>query len=448
MGHVVHGSNNGHTGPTAPVSGPGRKRSAWVRLALAAAIVAAGAAALEFEVRSAQPASRVVLSARALGASTSRERALEEQALAQGALGHALAVQQRTARDESDAIAERLRSLAGADNPAVAQVTKGLAAYHQALGATAAALKAHKVDRANTIDRTVVAPRDTDLDNAIGSTVAAFQRTADLYSTLILALAPAVILLVIFVGVAIGMRARRDSARQIEREADRLARERTEAVRRELLARTVQAAEDERTRLAAELHDGPVQRLTAVDYLLQRMLGQLKRGEVEKGAEVSAKAQQTIREEIAGLRRIMSDLRPPVLDQRGLVEALRESARRLGASAGITCTVDSRLDERLSPASETVLYRVAQEALQNVSKHSNAKAATISLRQSAGWVRLEVQDDGIGYEPSAAPDERGRNFGMLGMKERIEMIGGRWLVSSRPGQGTRVAAILPKEPAR
>jgi signal transduction histidine kinase len=231
-------------------------------------------------------------------------------------------------------------------------------------------------------------------------------------------------------------------------EAERLARDRTEAVRRELLARTVQAAEDERTRLAAELHDGPVQRLTGVDYLLQRMVGLLRRDELDRGVEVSAKAQQTIRQEIAGLRRIMADLRPPVLDQRGLVEALREYARRLDSSAGIACTVDSRLDDRLSPASETVLYRVAQEALQNVSKHSKARNARISIRQSQGWVRLEVQDDGIGYEPTTAPDERGRHFGMLGMKERIEMVGGRWDVFSRPGQGTRIAAILPKEPVR
>jgi signal transduction histidine kinase len=415
---------------------------------LAAAIVAAGAAAIEFEVRSAEPASHVVLYARALSASTSRERALEEQAIARGSLTRALAEQQRGARDESNAIVDHLRSLAGTDNAVIARVANALGAYHRSLEQTSAAMKAHAVAHAKALDHSVVAPRDTDLDVAIGATVGGFERTADLYSTLLLALSPAVILLVIFVGVAIGVRARRDSARRIELEAERLARERTEAVRRELLARTVQAAEDERTRLAAELHDGPVQRLTAVDYLLQRMLGQLKRGEIDKGTEVSAKAQQTIREEIAGLRRIMADLRPPVLDQRGLVEALRESARRFGASAGISCTVDSRLDERLSPASETVLYRVAQEALQNVSKHSKASAATISLRQSAGWVRLEVQDDGVGYEPATAPDERGRNFGMLGMKERIEMVGGRWQVFSRPGQGTRVAAILPKEPAR
>jgi signal transduction histidine kinase len=444
----VHGSNNGHAGPTGPPSDPGRKRSAWVRFALAAAIVAASAAALEFEVRSAQPASRVVLDARSLSAATSRERALEEEALARGGVGHTLAVEQRAARDDAKALVERLQAAGGADNATVGHAVAALAAYHKALDATTAALKEHASDRAAALDRSRVGPAWTHLDLTLDTTVAAFGRTANLYSTMLMALAPAVILLVIFVAAAFVMRARGDASRQIELEAERRARDRTAAVRRELLARTVQAAEDERTRLAAELHDGPVQRLTAVDYLLQRMLGQLKRGEVDKGAEVSAKAQQTIREEIAGLRRIMADLRPPILDQRGLVEALREYARRLGATAGIACTVDSRLEERLSPASETVLYRVAQEALQNVSKHSKASAARISIRQSQGWVRLEVQDDGIGYEPSASPDDRGRHFGMLGMKERIEMVGGRWDVFSRPGQGTRIAAILPKEPAR
>ena len=109
--------------------------------------------------------------------------------------------------------------------------------------------------------------------------------------------------------------------------------------------------------------------------------------------------------------------------------------------------MQGRLDGRLTPTLETVLYRVSQEALQNVVKHAKAKHARVILGRNNGSVVLEIQDDGIGFQPSRH-HSGGDHFGMLAMRERVEMIGGTWEIDSMPGQGTRVRVVLPWEGGR
>jgi signal transduction histidine kinase len=423
---------------------PGRAWPTWVFLVLAVVVMLVGAAGVEVLVRSADAAKRAEVLVWTLAADASDARSYTGMAVDRGELSGALHVQLTIARAGTTAAGNELGR--ASDAPETRSLLAALTPFQDAVSATVANLKADRLDQATILDRSRVGPSFTKLERAIGPATTALHRRASSAETIADADVPITLLLVVSIGSLMVMRAigNRDLTERIETE--RASRARTERVRRELLARTVMAAEEERTRLAAELHDGPVQRLTSVDYLLQRMRGRLDKGQIEDASGFSAKAQDTIRAEITALRRIMTDLRPPVLDQRGLVEALREYAGRLGPAAGIECTVDSRLEDRLAPASETVLYRVAQEALQNVYKHSKARSAKISLRQSEGWVRLEVQDDGVGYESAAGPDADGRHLGLLGMRERVEMVGGRWNVFSRPGHGTRVAAILPKEP--
>jgi signal transduction histidine kinase len=227
-----------------------------------------------------------------------------------------------------------------------------------------------------------------------------------------------------------------------------LSRERTtQYERRRLLDRTLRAAEEERTRLAAELHDGPVQRLARLGYGLERVRTRQNQGDISGSQELLAEIQGSVFDEVKELRGMMSRLRPPVLDQRGLEDALRDRAEAIQEDTGVQCTVQGRLDGRLTPTLETVLYRVSQEALQNVVKHSRAKHARVVLGRNNGSVVLEIQDDGVGFQPSRA-HSGGDHFGMLAMRERVEMIGGTWEVDSMPGQGTRVRVVLPWEGGR
>jgi PAS domain S-box-containing protein len=211
-----------------------------------------------------------------------------------------------------------------------------------------------------------------------------------------------------------------------------------------LLERTVQATEQERKRVAAELHDGPVQHLTALDVMLERARRTLDQPSVASQRQAIEKVQGRIREEVSDLRKMMSELRPPALDNLGLVAALQEQLAAVGREAGLESSIDSTLDTRLQPAQEIVLYRVAQEALTNTVKHAGADRVWILLKPMDGHVVLEVGDDGAGFDPSeAAASVSSGHFGLLGMRERIEMAGGKWDLVSEAGSGTVVRAWLP-----
>jgi PAS domain S-box-containing protein len=212
-----------------------------------------------------------------------------------------------------------------------------------------------------------------------------------------------------------------------------------------LLERTVQATEQERKRVAAELHDGPVQHLTALDVTLERARRTLDRHSAESERETIERVQVRLREEVGDLRKMMSDLRPPALDHLGLVAALQDQLTAVRRETGLACSIESTLDARLLPAQEIVLYRVAQEALTNVVKHAGADRVRVSLQPSNGHVVLEVRDDGAGFVPSeAATSASNGHFGLLGMRERVEMAGGSWELHSQVGSGTVIRARLPR----
>jgi two-component system sensor histidine kinase UhpB len=216
--------------------------------------------------------------------------------------------------------------------------------------------------------------------------------------------------------------------------------EESERERARLLARTVEVAEQERMRIAAELHDGPIQKLTVMGFNLDRLGMRIARN--EPGVEELI---QTIREDLQkqmfALRRVMSDLRPPILDERNLAAALNDCAEQVFADATIahetTCELGSDLP---APEIETAVYRVVREALMNVRRHADATSVNVAIERDGESLRLLVTDDGGGFEHADSDIE---HFGLLGMQERIGSLGGRLEVASAIGTGTRVEATLP-----
>jgi len=240
-----------------------------------------------------------------------------------------------------------------------------------------------------------------------------------------------------------------DRVGQVARDSQGLLRELLGSERRfRALAKAVwQVQEEERRRLARELHDGLGQDLTALKNqleLLTREAGGAAAGglgaRLAGAMEIAARALNDTRE----LSRL---LRPPILDDLGLVPALSWLARTLRESAGLEVRVASEgVDDRLASDLEILVFRVAQEALTNVLKHSGAASAAVLLRRRGGWLELEVADTGRGFDAASALDPaRGgtAGSGLRGMRDRLELFGGRLRLTSTPRAGTRLQAAVP-----
>ena len=201
---------------------------------------------------------------------------------------------------------------------------------------------------------------------------------------------------------------------------------------------SIGAAEAERRRWARDLHDETLQGLGATKLALTAAL---RGGSDAAQAQIEAAVAQ-LEHEITALRGIIADLRPPVLDELGLQPALRTLAQRVGAQHDLELELDLQLGERrLDAETETIAYRVAQEALTNVVKHAAATCVRLQLRASGSMLELAVQDDGRGLEHVQAGRDRG--YGITGMRERAELGGGSLRVGARNGGGTTVALSLP-----
>ena len=210
-------------------------------------------------------------------------------------------------------------------------------------------------------------------------------------------------------------------------------------VARDALQRVVTAQELERRRLARELHDETGQALTSI------LLG--LRGLEDVHDEVALKAtvaevRDLVRSTLQDVRRLAIELRPKALDDFGLVAALERLTENFAEQTGMSIEFVPNVpgDERFPPEVETALYRLVQESLTNVVKHAHAKSVSILLTQKPGSVSVVVEDDGVGFEPGRAT---GDGIGLLGMRERVGLFGGRLILESRPGAGTTVVAEVP-----
>lgn len=213
-----------------------------------------------------------------------------------------------------------------------------------------------------------------------------------------------------------------------------------------LTVQVIGAQEDERKRIARELHDDTAQILFA-QLLRIAAVKSSPRDAVE--GQIDQLEAMTV-EAIEAVRRLALELRPPALDDLGLREALEGLTQRYSEQTGIPIAFrTSGLRERLDPAVELVLYRVAQEALTNVAKHAGARHASVAIERRSGDVTLEVRDDGIGFtsRPSGKDERRGLGLGLFGMEERVMLVGGSLRISgAAEGSGTVIRAVIPLSP--
>ena len=210
----------------------------------------------------------------------------------------------------------------------------------------------------------------------------------------------------------------------------------SERVQRDSLRRVVEAQELERRRLARELHDETGQALTSI------LLGLKTVEEAKSGAqrdEAAADLRQLVVSTLQDVRRLAVELRPKALDDFGLLPALERLAQTFTEQVGIATDVEASLGETRLPAEvETALYRLVQEALTNVIKHSRARHVSILLVRKANSVSAVIEDDGVGFtEPSKD------GIGLIGMRERVGLLDGRLEIESRPDHGTTIVAEVP-----
>lgn len=212
-----------------------------------------------------------------------------------------------------------------------------------------------------------------------------------------------------------------------------------QAAMRHYIAAITQAQEDERLRLARELHDHTIQALIALDQR-EQMLKRHLTGD-SAGLERLAALRQMTAEAIDDLRRVIRAMRPIYLEELGLAPALEMLARELGASAEMGVRFEKEgQPRRLSPEQEMTLYRVAQEALNNIRRHSRAQNVWLSIEFEPDEVAVTIRDDGVGF---AAPQQvtdlpRNGHYGLLGMFERADLIDADLSIRSAPGKGTRI----------
>jgi signal transduction histidine kinase len=206
-------------------------------------------------------------------------------------------------------------------------------------------------------------------------------------------------------------------------------------VAEERLRHSIASAEQERRRWARELHDETLQGLGGLQVLLSSAL---RRGDTE-ALELSVReAIDYIGTEIESLRTLITELRPAALDEIGLAPAIDSLGKRLAAVEGLEVDLDVEVGGRLDPEIETTVYRIVQEALTNVAKHAHAECVRIRVALDFDTVRVEVTDDGRGFDP----DARVAGFGLVGMRERVALANGQLDVESEAGRSV-VRAVLP-----
>jgi signal transduction histidine kinase len=212
----------------------------------------------------------------------------------------------------------------------------------------------------------------------------------------------------------------------------------SERVASDSLRRVVQGQELERRRLARELHDETGQALTSI------LLG-LKSVEEAKDDPSLRVAAGGLRELVVAtlqdVRRLAVELRPKALDDFGLVAALERLVETFGERSGLDVQLEAQLgDLRLAGETETTLYRIVQEALTNIVKHAQARTVSIILVRRGGLVSVLIEDDGSGFDPGEARED---GLGLVGMRERVALIGGKVTIESSPGAGTTLAVEVP-----
>ncbi len=206
------------------------------------------------------------------------------------------------------------------------------------------------------------------------------------------------------------------------------------------LRRLNERLEEEARRLARALHDEAGQLLAAVYLSVADLAPELMPAGRERLGEIYRLLDQIDEQ----LRHIAHELRPAILDDLGLLPALEFLVEGVSKRTGLPISVEASTGERMPPALEVAVYRIVQEALTNVTKHAQAASVKIELQRSPDRISCSVRDDGVGFDVSATSATK-RGLGLVGIRERLDAVGGRLEITSAPRQGTAVTIIIPLE---
>lgn len=219
----------------------------------------------------------------------------------------------------------------------------------------------------------------------------------------------------------------------------------TDDERRTLLAHLVRAQEDERKRIASDVHDDSIQVMAAVGI----RLGMLKRqlNDSEQQARIT-KLEEAVQLSIGRLRHLLFQLAPPALDLDGLAAAIRAYLDEAFSETDVKYNLETFMAPEPSRETRTLIYRIAQEALSNVRKHAQARSVAVRLEDSGAGLMVQIRDDGVGYSPTDSEMPQPGHMGLVSMRERAEMLGGWFRIEGAPGAGTTVEFWVPtKGPA-
>jgi two-component system, NarL family, sensor kinase len=216
--------------------------------------------------------------------------------------------------------------------------------------------------------------------------------------------------------------------------------------REQLLVTALAAADRERTLIASDLHDGVVQGLAGASYTLSDAASQSRAAGQPAVAETLADTAGSLRRWVRELRSLIVTVTPPALHTEGLQATLTDLVATLEAR-GIGVTLDVKVSEELTETSESLVYRVAQEAVRNVVRHARASQVQLIVAEEDGWLQLQVSDDGQGFDPSTSSRRQG-SVGLDLLAALVQQRGGRLRVESAAGRGTTVTLRLPAQAAR
>lgn len=224
-----------------------------------------------------------------------------------------------------------------------------------------------------------------------------------------------------------------------EAEIDSSARE-----RQRLLAELVAAEEEERKRIALDIHDDSIQALAALLLRLELLESRL---EDDDHRASLAQARQSTREAVGRLRHLVFKLSPPELETEGLGPALDAYLAEIHRVWGPTTSLEFTVNSERSPELRALIYRITVEAINNAARHGHGDRIDVVLAEQDGGVRVRVSDDGAGFDPAASQPEPG-HIGLRSMRERAEAAGGWWRVRSAPGEGTTLEFFVPDRAPR
>lgn len=211
-----------------------------------------------------------------------------------------------------------------------------------------------------------------------------------------------------------------------------------------LSRRILSAQEEERKRISRELHDVIAQLLTGINVRLDALKIEATANTKGIGAKIT-RTQRLVERSVDIVHRFARELRPAVLDDLGLIPALHSFMKSFAKETGILVGLTAFKEvEKLSSGKRTILYRVAHEGLTNVARHAQASQAEVNIRRVANDVLMQIRDNGKAFDVNKAlRPGKGQRLGLLGMRERVEMVGGRLVIESAPGKGTSIAVRIP-----